>query len=71
MSRKKPTLTMYYTFNTQFMHYFDSLTDNLETHISKTWTTYEQVFPISLQRFEFDSILMKATKMHKGPCLSI
>ena len=33
--RKKSALTMYYTVNTVFMHYFDSLTDNLETHILK------------------------------------
>ena len=35
---------MHYTVNTAFMHYFDSLTDNLETHISENWTTQEQVF---------------------------
>ena len=37
------------------MYYFDSLTENLETHISQNWTTQEQVFPISLQTSEFDS----------------
>ena len=38
------------------MYYFDSLTENLERHISQNWTTQEQVFfPISLQAFEFDS----------------
>ena len=47
------------------MHYFDSLTDNLETHIPENWTTQEQVFPISLQTFEFDSKLMKAPKTLK------
>ena len=41
---KQLALTMYYTVNTAFMHYFDSLTDNLETHISENWTTQEQVF---------------------------
>ena len=32
---KPSALTMYYTVNTVFMHYYDSLTDNLETHISE------------------------------------
>ena len=56
---------MYYTVNIAFMHYFDSLTENLETHISQHWTTQEQVFPISLQTSEFDSKLLKAPKTLK------
>ena len=62
---KKTAQTMYYTVNTAFMHYFDSLTENLETHISPNWTTQEQVFPISLQLSEFDSKLLKAPKTLK------
>ena len=62
---KQSASTMYYTVNTAFMHYFDSLTDNLETHISENWRTQEQVFPISLQTFEFDSKLMKVPKTLK------
>ena len=42
--RKRSTLTMYYTVNTVFMHYFDSLTENMETHISQNRTTQEQFF---------------------------
>ena len=56
---------MYYTVNAAFMHNFDSLTENLETHISQNWTTKEQVFPISLQTFEFDSKLLKVPKTLK------
>ena len=56
---------MYYTVNIAFMHYFDSLTDDLETHISQNWTTEEKVFPISLQIFEFDLKLLKAPKTLK------
>ena len=41
---KQSALTMYYTVNTVFMHYFDSLTDDLETIISQNWTLQEQVF---------------------------
>ena len=62
---KQSALTMYYTVNTAFMYYFDSLTDNLETHISQNWTTQEHIFPISLQMFEFDSKLLKAPKTLK------
>ena len=53
---------MYYTVNTVFINYFDSLTDDLETHILQNWTMQEQVLPISLEMFEFDSKLLKAPK---------
>ena len=49
---KQSALTMYYTVNTAFKHYFDSLIDDLETHISQNWTMQEQFLPISLQTFE-------------------
>ena len=62
---KQSILTMYYTVNTAFMHYFDSLTDNLETHISENWTTQEEVFPIVLQTFELDSKLLKTPQTLK------
>ena len=64
---KQSALTMYYTVHTVFMHSFDSLTDSLDTNISPNWTTQEQVFPISLQTFEFDSKLLKAPKTLKEP----
>ena len=62
---KQSALTMYYTVNTTFMHYFDSLTENLETLISQNWTTQEQVFPISLLTSEFDSELLNVPKTLK------
>ena len=62
---KQSALTMYYTVNTVFMHYFDSLTENVEIHISQNWITQEQVFPISLQTSEFDSKLLKVPKTLK------
>ena len=58
-------LTVYFTGNAAFMHYFDSLTNNLETHILQNWTMYEQVLPISLQMFDFDSKLLEAPKTLK------
>ena len=62
---KQSALTMYNTVNTEFMHYFYSLTDNLETHISENLTTKEQVFPISLETFEFDSKLLTVARTLK------
>ena len=63
---KQSDLIMYFTVNTMFMHYFDSLTNNLETHILKDWTMHEQVLPISLQMFDLDSKLLKAPKNLKN-----
>ena len=63
---------MYFTVNTVFMHYFDSLTNNLEYHILQNWTMHEQVLPVSLQTFDFDSkFFTGSTKDCKGLCLSI
>ena len=64
-------LITYFSVNTAFMLYFDTLTNNLETHILQNWTTHEQVLPISLHTFDFDSKLLKATKPLKRFCLSI
>ena len=52
---KPSDLIMYFTVNTAFMNYFDSLTDKLHVHISQNWTTHEQILPISLQTSESDS----------------
>ena len=62
---KQSALTMFYTVNTTFMHYFDRLTENLEPHISENWTTQEHFFPILLHTFEFDSKLLKVPKTLK------
>ena len=53
---------MYFTVNTAFMHYFENVTDALEVHILQDWTTHEQVLPISLQTFDFNSELLEAPK---------
>ena len=52
---RQSDLVMYFTVNTVFMHYFDSLTNELEIHILQNWTMHEKVLPISLQTFHFDS----------------
>ena len=62
---KQSDLIMYFTVNTAFMHYFASLTNELEVHILQNWTMHEQVLPISLQTFDFDSKLLEAPKTLK------
>ena len=56
---------MYFIVNTAFMHYFDSLANELEVHILQNWTTHKQVLPISLQTFDFVSKLLEAPKTLK------
>ena len=56
-------LVMYFTVNTDFFNYLDSLdnlTDSLQFPILLNRTTYEQTLPISLKSFKFDSELLKA-----------
>ena len=62
---KQSDLTMYFTVNTVFVHYFDSLTNSLEVHIQQNWTMWEQVLPTSLQMFDFDSKLLEAPRTLK------
>ena len=62
---KQSDLIIFFTVNTVFMHYSDSLTKDLEVHILQNWTMHEQVLPISLQPSEFDSKLLEAPKTLK------
>ena len=62
---KQSDMVMSFTVNTAFMHYFDSLTDELDVHILQIWTMHEQVLPISLQMFDFNSKLLEAPKTLK------
>ena len=57
---KQSALTIYFTVNTVFMHYFDSLTKHLKNHILQNWKMHEQVLPISLQICNFDSKVLEA-----------
>ena len=61
-------LIMYFTVNTAFVNYLDSLdnlTDSLKFPILLNRTTYEQTLHISLKSFDFNSELLKAPKMLK------
>ena len=62
---KQSDLIMYFTVDTAFMHYFDSLINDLEVHILQNWTLNEQVLPILLQTSDFDSKLLEAPKTLK------
>ena len=48
---KQSALTMYYTVNTAFMHYFNSLTDDLETYILQNWKHRKKFFQFHYKCF--------------------
>ena len=60
---KQSDLVMYFTVNIALMHYFDSLPNKLDVHTLQNWTMHEQVLPISLQTFDFNSKLLEAPKI--------
>ena len=68
---KQSDLVMHFRFHIAFMHYFDSLTNELDVHILQNWTMHEQVLPISLQAFDFNSKLLETPKTLKRLCLPI
>ena len=62
-------LVLYFTVNLAFITYFDTLLDPLDdVPILQNWTTQEQILPISLQSFEFNSSLLQELKTLKGLC---
>ena len=58
-------LVMHFTANLDFVNYFDTLIDSLDAPVLQNWTTEEQILPISLQSFEFNSSLLQTPKMFK------
>ena len=57
-------LVMYFTVNTAVINYlgpFPNLTESLEFQIIKNKSTFEQILPISLNIFKFDSTLWTAS----------
>ena len=59
-------LIMYFMVNTAFVNYLDNLTNSLHYPLLMNRTTHEQILPISLQSFDFDTDLLKAPKTLKG-----
>ena len=58
-------LIMYFTANLGLVNYFDTLIDSLDAPILQNWIAQEQILPISLQSFEFNSSLLQVSKMLK------
>ena len=58
-------LVMYFTVNTAFVNYLDSLTESLKCPILLNQTTHKQTLPISLKSFDFNSDLLKVPKALK------
>ena len=61
-------LVMYFTVNTAFVNYLDSLdnlTNSLKFPILLNRSTYKETLPISLKLFDFNSELLKAPKTLK------
>ena len=58
-------LVMYFMVNTAFVKYLDNLTESLKFPILLNRTTHKQTLHISLQSFDLNSDLLKASKTLK------
>ena len=58
----KTDLEMHFTVNLAFMNYFDDILENVGKRISLSWTTQEQILPISLETFEINPKLINTPK---------
>ena len=59
-------LIMYFTANLPSVNYFGTLIDSLDAPVLQNWAIEKQIFPITLQSFEFNSTLLQALKNVKG-----
>ena len=55
----------FFTVNLAFANYFDIWTNSLETLVLISWTTNEQILPISLADFPLKPDLLKVSKILK------
>ena len=65
---KQSDMTIYYTVNTAFMHYWDKFEEQLELpsmHVNYNWTTNQQTLPISLHA-PFNNKLLTAPQTLKN-----
>ena len=58
----KADLVMYFTVNLAFVNYFKGAIENLNSSISTNWTTQGQIFPVSIESYEYDSKLLSTQK---------
>ena len=66
---KQSNMMIYYTVNTTFIHYLDTIKEDLELpslEVNQNWTTQKQVLPILLQETPFNSKLLKAPGNPEG-----
>ena len=66
---KQSAMTIYFTVNATFIHYLDSLKEELEVpslDVNQNWTMQEQILPISLQSTPFDNKLLKVPETLRG-----
>ena len=61
-SETKTDLEMHFTINLAFMNYFDDIIEELGIHVSRNWTTQEQILPLLIETFEISPNLLNAPK---------
>ena len=61
-SETKTDLEMHFTLNLAFVNYFDDMMEELRIPISRNWTTWEQILPLSLETSEINPSLLNALK---------
>ena len=59
-SNNEAHLTMYFIVNLVFVNYLEGAVESLCCEVSINWTTQEQVLPLSIENFDFDSNLLSA-----------
>ena len=64
-SETRANVEMYFNVNLAFVNYFENAIEDLGYTISTNWTTQEQILPISVENFEFDSKLLSTTETLK------
>ena len=58
----KIDLEMHFTVNLAFVNYFEDIIEELQKQILLSWTTQEQILPITFETFEISPNLINALK---------
>ena len=56
---------MCFTVNLTFVNYLEGVVESLHSEVSTNWTTQEEVFPVSIENFDFDPKLLTAPQTMK------
>ena len=54
--KTKADLVVYFTVNLTFANYFEGAIENLNSSISRNWTTQEQILPVSIESLNLTPI---------------